>query len=81
MLEHRNLPKFLTLERGATIGALIFTAGFIWTAKLLLDWIGSGFKSLPTVEQDIACLTLIVIGLQTFFSSFMLSIIAEHGKR
>jgi len=81
MLEHRNLPKFLTLERGTTIGALIFTAGFIWTAKLLLDWIGSGFKSLPPVEQDIVCLTLIVIGLQTFFSSFMLSIIAEHRKR
>lgn len=81
MLIHRDLPKFLTLERGATIGALIFTAGFIWTAKLLLDWIDSGFKSLPPVEQDIACFTLIVIGLQTFFSSFMLSIIAELRKR
>jgi glycosyltransferase involved in cell wall biosynthesis len=81
MLEHRSLPKFITLEKGATIGALIFAAGFIWAAKMLLDWMGSGFKSLPPIEQDIACFTLIVIGLQTFFSSFMLSIIAEQRKR
>jgi len=79
--EHRSLPKFLTLEKGATIGASVFASGFIWTVKLLLDWMGSGFKSLPPVEQDIACFTLIVIGLQTFFSSFMLSIIAERKKR
>jgi glycosyltransferase involved in cell wall biosynthesis len=81
MLMYRGLPRFLTLERGATIGAMVFAAGFIWTLKLLLEWMGSGFKSLPPVEQDIACFTLIVIGLQTFFSSFMLSIIAEHRKR
>ena len=80
MLE-QSLPKFLTLEKGVTIGALVFTAGFIWTVKLLLDWMDSGFKSLPPVEQDIICFTLIVVGLQTFFSSFMLSIIAEHRKR
>jgi glycosyltransferase involved in cell wall biosynthesis len=81
MLMYRGLPRFLTLERGATIGAMVFAAGFIWTLKLLLEWMGSGFKSLPPVEQDIACFTLIVIGLQTFFSSFMLSIIAEQRKR
>lgn len=81
MLEHGGLPKSLTLEKGATIGTIIFVAGFIWAVKLLLDWLGSGFKSLPPIEQDIACFTLIVMGLQTFFSSFMLSIIAEQRKR
>jgi glycosyltransferase involved in cell wall biosynthesis len=81
MLEHGGLPKFLTLERGATLGVLIFMAGFVWTTKLILDWVGSGFKSLPPLVEDIVCFTLIVIGLQTFFASFMLSIIAEHRKR
>jgi glycosyltransferase involved in cell wall biosynthesis len=81
MLEGSGLPKSLTLERGATAGALILTAGLIWAAKLLLDWASSGFRSLPPVKQDIPCFTLIVIGLQTLFSSFMLSIIAEHRKR
>ena len=81
MLERGGLPKSLTLEKGATVGALIFTAGLVWAAKLLLDWIGSGLQSLPPVGQDVACFTLMVIGLQTFFSSFMLSIIAEHKKK
>ncbi len=81
ILEYGSLPKSLTLERGTIIGSLIFITGFIWAIKLLLNWINSGFKSLPTIEEDILCLTLIVIGLQTFFSSFMLSIIAEQKKK
>lgn len=81
VLEYGGLPKFLTLEKGVTIGTLLFVAGFVWIFKLLLDWICSGFKSLPPVEQALACFILIVIGLQTFFSSFMLSIIAEQRKK
>jgi len=80
ILGHGDLPKFLTLERGAITGILIFLAGLGWAIKLLSDWIASGFKSLPLVEHDITCFTLIVIGLQTYFSSFMLSIIAEQKK-
>jgi len=81
LLGHGDLPKFLTLEKGATAGTMIFTLGFVWAIKLLFDWVNSEFKSLPPVEQDIACFTLVVIGLQTFFSSFMLSVIAEQRKR
>lgn len=81
ILHGRSLPKFLNLEKGATVGAAVFALGFTWATWLLLGYVGSGFKALPPVEQSLVCLTLIALGLQTFFSSFMLSIIAEHKRR
>jgi len=78
---HRRLPRFLTLENGAGVGALLFTVGFLWILKMVYDWVTSGFQALPPVEHDVICLTLVALGLQTFFSSFMLSILAEHRRR
>lgn len=77
ILEEEKLPRFLTLERGATVGAIILIAGLVWTVRLLSLWIRGG--GLPPIEQSIVGLILIVLGLQTFFSSFMLSIVA--GRR
>jgi len=78
--EGKDLPKFLTLEKGATIGAFITMAGFIYVLKLLLEWIYNGFRRLPPIEHDILGFILIVLGIQTFFSSFMLSLIAQKKK-
>lgn len=76
----KGVPRFLTLERGVAAGILLFTAGIAYTSYLVLGWASSNFSSLPPIEIDIIGFTLIVIGIQTFFSSFMLSIIA-NGKR
>ena len=77
ILEGGGLPRFLTLERGATLGVLILIVGSAWTAKLLLGWMSGG--KLPPIKHSITGLVLIVLGLETFFSSFMLSIVAR-GK-
>jgi len=77
--EQRGLPRFLTLERGAIIGVAMCIFGFIYLLSSILRWIYSGFKILPSIEQDIMGFTFFVLGLQTFFSSFMLSIIAERN--
>ena len=69
------ISKQLTLARGATAGLVIFLAGFVYTLYLLLKWIGSGYADLPVLDQDIAGLTLLVIGLETVFYSFFLSVI------
>jgi len=69
------VSKHITLGRGATVGLVIFLVGFVYTLHLLLNWIGSGYADLPVLDQDIAGLTLLVIGLQTIFYSFFLSVI------
>jgi glycosyltransferase involved in cell wall biosynthesis len=70
-----SISKHITLARGSTVGLVIFLAGFVYTLHLVLNWIGSGYKSLPMLDQDIAAFMLLVIGLQTIFYSFFLSVI------
>jgi hypothetical protein len=72
-----SLPRILTLERGALVGAIIFISGLAYALFLIVEWIISGFKNLPSLEHDIVAFTLIALGLQTYFSSFMLSVLAE----
>lgn len=72
-----NLPRILTLERGAFVGAVIFISGLVYALFLLMEWVTSGFKHLPSLEHDIIAFTLIALGLETYFSSFMLSVLAE----
>ena len=73
------ISRNITLARGGTAGLAIFLAGFIYTWYLLLKWIESGYTNLPVFDQDIAGLTLLVIGLETIFYSFFLSVIGGEG--
>jgi len=68
--------KKLSLELGACLGIAIFLAGFLYTASMILNWVSSGFRELPFIYQDFVALLLLVIGLQTFFFSFFLSMLA-----
>ncbi|MCK4527252.1 glycosyltransferase family 2 protein, partial [candidate division WOR-3 bacterium] len=74
------IAKHITLARGATVGLVIFLAGFVYTLQLLLNWIGRGYKNLPVLDQDIAGLAMLVIGLQTIFYSFFLSVIGGEEE-
>ena len=73
------ISKQLTLGRGVAAGLVIFLAGFVFTLYLLRNWALSGYTDLPLVDQDIAGLTLLVIGLETIFYSFFLSVIGGEG--
>ncbi len=70
------ISDHVSLERGAMAGLVIFLMGFVFTLYLLRNWALSGYADLPLVDQDIAGLTLLVIGLETIFYSFFLSVIA-----
>lgn len=72
--------KYFTLRRGATLGLLIFLAGFIYSLFMVLNWIESGYKNLPMLNQNMVGLMLLVFGLQTIFNSFFLSVIGG-GER
>ena len=69
------IVKRVSLERGATAQTLrkfnqnasqlvIFLAGFVYAIHLILVWVESGYKDLPTFEHEFAGITLLVIGLQ-----------------
>jgi len=54
---------------GLTIYLLIFN-----------NWLNTGFGELQEIKNSIIALTLITIGIQTIFSSFMLSILGIKEK-
>ncbi|MFT4303137.1 MAG: glycosyltransferase family 2 protein [Candidatus Woesearchaeota archaeon] len=72
--------EFMTLERACTFGLIFIGFGIGLPLLIIYDWINSGFKSILEVKNLIVSLTFLVIGIQTIFSAFMLSIIAIKHK-
>lgn len=64
-----------TLERGIAIGAAFFLAGLSINLYILIKWIAEGFGALEEIKTAIFSLTLMVIGVQTVFSSFFLALL------
>jgi len=63
------------LEHGLLLGGLTALAGGVIAAIIVIQWISRGFGELSEERLAILAATLIIVGLQVFFSSFLLSII------
>ena len=70
------LIRHFNLERGLGLGALLFLLGFGIDASILVEWLKSGMGSLNAVRPAIQASTLMIVGAQTMFSSFFLSMLA-----
>jgi len=70
----------ISLEKGVAIGSAIFLAGVIYSLSLVAKWIGSGYTLLPLKGEDMIAFTLLVIGLQTIFNSFFLSMLSNWKR-
>jgi glycosyltransferase involved in cell wall biosynthesis len=68
------------LEHGLAIGGATILVGLIVAVVIVIDWASRGFGALSQTNLAIVAVTLIVVGVQTFFSSFLLSIIGLRGK-
>ncbi|MEM2925452.1 MAG: glycosyltransferase [Methanocellales archaeon] len=73
----RALLNRVSLERGLIVGFGLFAIGFAYSLHLFFKWIDSDFKVLPLHGENMIGYTLLVIGLQTIFFSFFLSLLAE----
>jgi Glycosyl transferase family 2 len=72
----RVLLQYFSLERGLVLGALLFLAGFAIDAAILMRWLESGRETLDAVRPALQASTLMIVGAQTLFSSFFLSMLA-----
>jgi glycosyltransferase involved in cell wall biosynthesis len=70
-----RLYKIITIEKAIIFGILLFLIGLIIYIFIFNKWVKSGFGSLNEIKNSIIALTLITIGIQTIFNSFMLSIL------
>ncbi len=75
-----SLFKKITIEKAGFLGLVIAGIGALIYVFIFSQWVYSGFGSLNQIKNSILALTCIVLGVQTFFSAFMLSILGIREK-
>lgn len=73
-----RITATFSLERGLLFGSLILVIGGSVAGYQLLAWLSSGFDVLPNTGLAIVAATTIVLGIQTVFQSFFISILADE---
>jgi glycosyltransferase involved in cell wall biosynthesis len=68
------------LEHGLMLGGAITLAGLVTALVILIRWINHGFGPLSEENLAIAASELVIVGLQIFFSSFLLSILGLRRR-
>jgi glycosyltransferase involved in cell wall biosynthesis len=68
------------LEHGLLAGGAIAFAGFVVGIFIVIDWIDRGFGRLAYERLAVLSATLIIVGIQVFFSSFLLSILGLRRR-
>ena len=63
------------LEHGLLVGAAIMLVGLALIAVIIGVWVDRGFGALSEERLAVLAAALFIIGLQVFFSSFLLSIL------
>jgi len=75
-----RLRARLRLEHGLIAGTLIALVGFVMAVVVLIIWIHRGFGELREEKLAVAGLALLVIGIQTVFGAFFLSILGLRRR-
>lgn len=76
----KSLFRYVTIEKAGFIGIALSALSGIIYMYIFVKWLRSGFGSLDEIKNSIVALTFAVLGIQTFFSAFMLSIIGIKEK-
>jgi glycosyltransferase involved in cell wall biosynthesis len=63
------------LEHGLLLGGAFILVGLVMGGVILGTWISHGFGSLADEHLAVVAATLMIVGIQIFFSSFLLSIL------
>jgi glycosyltransferase involved in cell wall biosynthesis len=63
------------LEHGLLLGGLFMVIGVATGVAIFVTWISHGFGSLADEHAAVIAASLLIVGIQIFFSSFLLSIL------
>jgi glycosyltransferase involved in cell wall biosynthesis len=68
------------LEHGLLLGGLFMLIGLVMGGVILATWIAHGFGSLADERAAVVAASLIIVGIQIFFSAFLLSILGLRRR-
>jgi glycosyltransferase involved in cell wall biosynthesis len=69
------------LEHGLLLGGAFMLVGIVIGALILATWIAHGFGSLADERLAVVAASVVIVGIQIFFSSFLLSILGLRRTR
>jgi glycosyltransferase involved in cell wall biosynthesis len=69
------------LEHGLLLGGVVMLAGLAVAAVIVGIWVDRGFGQLSEQRLAVLAATLFIVGIQVFFSSFLLSILGLRRTR
>jgi hypothetical protein len=75
-----RLGERVRLEQGLLLGATLMLAGLGVGAVVVGHWIASGLGSLAEEQVTILAATLLIVGVQVFFTSFLLSLLGLRRR-
>lgn len=67
--------KRFKLETGLFLGGVLFLIGLGINIWIFIEWWQNAFGSLYRIRESIAAMTFMILGLQTVFSSFFISLL------
>jgi glycosyltransferase involved in cell wall biosynthesis len=70
-----RMRRRFRLEHGLMLGGAILLVGVALGLGILYTWVGRGFGALSEARLAVLAATLSIVGIQIFFSSFLLSIL------
>jgi glycosyltransferase involved in cell wall biosynthesis len=68
------------LEHGLLLGGVFVLIGLVMGGLILATWISHGFGSLADEHLAVIAASLLIVGIQIFFSSFLLSILGLRRR-
>jgi glycosyltransferase involved in cell wall biosynthesis len=71
----QRMEERVRLEHGLLAGGVVLLVGFSILTFILVKWLGTGAGALAETKLGLLAATLVIVGLQIFFSSFLLSIL------
>ena len=72
--------RHFNLEKGIILGSLLFLIGLTINIFIFIEWFSKNFGALYRIRESILAMTLLIIGLQTIFSSFFISLLFIERK-
>jgi glycosyltransferase involved in cell wall biosynthesis len=69
------------LEHGILLGGTVMFAAFVLAVVIAVKWINRGFGSLGEERLAVLAATLLIIGIQVAFTSFLLSVLGLRRPR
>jgi glycosyltransferase involved in cell wall biosynthesis len=76
-----RLQRRVRLEHGLVLGTLITVVGLSHGGGLVGKWAARGFGTLSEERLAVLSVTIVIVGIQVFFTSFLLSILGLRRAR